>query len=256
MLESFIIAFSMYSQIPMPNIKWSEKGMRYSMCFFPLVGAVTGFISVLVFKLCGLLDVGNILTAALLTVLPVLINGGIHMDGFIDTIDAKHSYKSKEEKLEILKDPHTGAFAVIYACVYFVLVFGLFGEISRDMTADTILYPAAGYFLSRILSAFSVVTFPKAKKDGSVAAFADAAERNVRIVLIIEFLMCMAIYLYLSPLMGSLCVFTALIILGYYYIMSKRVFGGITGDIAGYFVQLCELGILAVSVIGGENIWR
>jgi adenosylcobinamide-GDP ribazoletransferase len=38
--------------------------------------------------------------------------------------------------------------------------------------------------------------------------------------------------------------------------MSKRVFGGITGDIAGYFVQLCELGILAVSVIGGENIWR
>jgi adenosylcobinamide-GDP ribazoletransferase len=255
MLESFIIAFSMYSKIPMPNVKWSENGMKYSMCFFPFVGAVTGLISVLVFKLCGFLNFGNILTAALLTVLPVLINGGIHMDGFIDTIDAKHSYKSKEERLEILKDPHTGAFAIIYACVYFVLVFGLFSEISRDMTADTIFYPAAGYFLSRILSAFSVVTFPKAKKDGSVAAFADAANRNVRCVLIIEFLLCAALYLYLSPIMGGLCVFTALIIFGYYYIMSKRVFGGITGDIAGYFLQMCELGLMAVSVIGGEKLW-
>jgi adenosylcobinamide-GDP ribazoletransferase len=255
MLESFIIAFSMYSKIPMPNVKWSENGMKYSMCFFPFVGAVTGLISVLVFKLCGFLNFGNILTAALLTVLPVLINGGIHMDGFIDTIDAKHSYKSKEERLEILKDPHTGAFAIIYACVYFVLIFGLFSEISRDMTADTIFYPAAGYFLSRILSAFSVVTFPKAKKDGSVAAFADAAKKNVRCVLIIEFLLCAALYLYLSPIMGGLCVFTALIIFGYYYIMSKRVFGGITGDIAGYFLQMCELGLLAVSVIGGEKLW-
>jgi adenosylcobinamide-GDP ribazoletransferase len=249
MLESFIIAFSMYSKIPMPNVKWSERGMRYSMCFFPLVGAVTGLVSVLVFRLCGLLNVGNILTAALLTVLPVLINGGIHMDGFIDTIDAKHSYKTKEEKLEILKDPHIGAFAVIYACVYFISVFGLFTEISRDMTANTILYPAAGYFMSRILSAFSVVTFPKAKKDGSVAAFADAAKRNVRLVLIIEFFLCTALYLYLSPFMGGLCIFMALIIFGYYYIMSRRVFGGITGDVAGYFLQMCELGILAVSVL-------
>lgn len=31
----------------------------------------------------------------------------------------------------------------------------------------------------------------------------------------------------------------------YYYSMSKREFGGITGDLAGYFLQVCELALTA-----------
>lgn len=245
MLESFIIAFSMYSKIPMPRVKWSDRGMRYSMCFFPFVGAVTGALAVLIYRGLLYLNAGNMLTAAVLTVLPVLINGGIHMDGFLDTVDARRSYKSREEKLEILKDPHTGAFAIIYACVYFIIVFGLFTEI----TPETVIFPAVGYFISRTLSAFSVVTFPKAKKDGSVAAFADASRKNVRFVLVIEFLLCSALYIWLDPICGAMCITAALFIFAYYYCMSKKVFGGITGDIAGYFLQLCELAILIVAVI-------
>jgi adenosylcobinamide-GDP ribazoletransferase len=252
MLESLIIAFSMYSKIPMPHVKWTEKGMRYSMCFFPFVGAVTGLISVLAYRLCVYLNIGNILAASVLTILPILINGGIHMDGFLDTIDARRSYKSKEERLEILKDPHTGAFAIIYACVYFICIFGLFSELISKIDMETnsqlILFPTVGYFMSRVLSAFSVVTFPKAKKDGSMAAFADASKKQVRIVLVIEFLLCCVFYISLNPIIGSACIFTALIIFAYYYIMSNKVFGGITGDIAGYFLQLCEFGILLATV--------
>ena len=43
----------------------------------------------------------------------LLVTGGIHMDGYMDTMDALHSYGSREKKLEILKDSHIGAFAVI-----------------------------------------------------------------------------------------------------------------------------------------------
>ena len=32
------------------------------------------------------------------------------MDGFMDTMDAVHSYGDRTKKLEILKDPHLGAF--------------------------------------------------------------------------------------------------------------------------------------------------
>ena len=32
-LESFVIAFSMYSRIPMPFVEWSECGMKYAFCF-------------------------------------------------------------------------------------------------------------------------------------------------------------------------------------------------------------------------------
>ena len=41
-LYSCIIAISMYSKIPMPNVEWTEERMRYVMCFFPLVGIVQG----------------------------------------------------------------------------------------------------------------------------------------------------------------------------------------------------------------------
>ena len=38
MLKSLIIALAMYSKLPVPNIDWDEKNMRYAMCFFPVVG--------------------------------------------------------------------------------------------------------------------------------------------------------------------------------------------------------------------------
>ena len=40
------------------------------------------------------------------------------MDGYMDTMDAFHSYQPKERKLEILKDSHIRAFAVIMLAVY------------------------------------------------------------------------------------------------------------------------------------------
>ena len=41
-IKSFIIAFSMYSKLPMPHTEWNEEDMRYVMCFFPWIGIVIG----------------------------------------------------------------------------------------------------------------------------------------------------------------------------------------------------------------------
>ena len=40
--NSFLIALSMYSRIPVPQAEWTEKNLRWALCFFPLVGAVIG----------------------------------------------------------------------------------------------------------------------------------------------------------------------------------------------------------------------
>lgn len=59
--ESLAIGVSMYSKIPMPRVEWNEKNMKYAMCFFPLVGVVTGILEVilgnalLVYTSCGTL---------------------------------------------------------------------------------------------------------------------------------------------------------------------------------------------------------
>ena len=250
MLESFIIAFYMYSKIPMPKVNWTEKGMKYSMCFFPLVGAVIGACSMGVF--CGMraLSFGKVCRAVFLTQLPILLNGGIHMDGFLDTVDARRSYQPKEERLKILKDPHAGAFAIIYGGVYFLVMFGLFSEIeAAQMTAL-----AFGYVYSRILSGLSVVAFPKAKKEGTVVAFADAAQNRVKWILIGEAVVWGAVWIWVSPLYGLVCMTVGVLVFVYYYVMSKKQFGGITGDLAGYFLQLCELFLLAAVVAAGKTL--
>lgn len=43
-----------------------------------------------------------------MTLLPLIVSGGIHLDGLVDTADALYSRRETEKKLEILKDPHVG----------------------------------------------------------------------------------------------------------------------------------------------------
>ena len=86
MLKSLIIALAMYSKLPVPNIDWDEKNMRYAMCFFPVVFGAGQLI--LRYTECG-----KLFFAAVMTMIPVAVTGGIHLDGFADTIDAVSSYK-------------------------------------------------------------------------------------------------------------------------------------------------------------------
>ncbi|HEX3021692.1 MAG TPA: adenosylcobinamide-GDP ribazoletransferase, partial [Lachnospiraceae bacterium] len=169
MIQSFIIAFSMYSKIPMPRVEWNEKNMKYSMCFFPLVGLVLGAICYAVATLLYRGELTSLSIASIMTVLPIAVTGGIHVDGLLDTIDALHSYGDREKKLAILKDPHTGAFAIIGACCYFILNLGVWSE----MPKETLPVIAISYVLTRALSGFSIVTFPLAKSSGLAATFQD-----------------------------------------------------------------------------------
>ena len=41
-IKSLILAFSMYSRIPVPHVQLEEKDMKYMFGFFPLVGVVIG----------------------------------------------------------------------------------------------------------------------------------------------------------------------------------------------------------------------
>lgn len=175
LIGSFVIAFSMYSRIPMPRMDWTEERMRYALCFFPLIGAVIGAVEIATFALCEILGAGVLFRTCLLTAVPLLITGGIHMDGYLDVTDARHSYGEREKKLAILKDPHTGAFAIIGLGLYLLLYAGAVSEL---VGADVWLLPGA-LMLERACSGYSVVAFPKAKKDGLAAEFPEVPRQRL-----------------------------------------------------------------------------
>ena len=246
MLKSMLIAFSMYSKIPVPKTEWNEKSMRYTMCFFPLVGVVIGALMYAAGTLILMADIKPVLKAAVMTVIPVMLTGGIHLDGFLDTMDAIGSWAPKEKRLEILKDSNSGAFAVIGGCVYFVLSLGIWSEMSLDMLKSAL--PV--FVLSRALSGLSVVSFPMAKNTGLAAMFSNAAhKRRVRIVMLLWIALTAACMVVINPLTGAAAVLCAAAVFAYYYFMSKKNFGGITGDLAGYFLQVCELVCIAACMV-------
>ena len=88
LIESFWVALSTYSVIPSPQFEWNQRNMKYSICFFPAVGIVCGGLLALWCLLSTVLGIGSILFAVFAVCLPLLITGGIHMDGFMDTVDA------------------------------------------------------------------------------------------------------------------------------------------------------------------------
>lgn len=253
LLKSCAIALSMYSKIPMPRVDWNEKNMKYAMCFFPAVGAVLGGLEFLLGTLLLKGGVGSFLFAAVMTLLPVLVTGGIHMDGFMDTMDALSSYGDREKKLAILKDSHAGAFAILGLCCYFLWNAALWSEVTVQMLPVI----GCGYVLSRSMSGFSIVTFTAARNSGLAKTFQDGAQRKtVGITMVILIVLMAALMLYVNLIFGAAALVAAVLIFFYYKHVCDKQFGGITGDLAGYFLQLCELGMLTAIVIAGGMGWN
>lgn len=247
LMQSFIIAFSTYSKIPMPHVEWSEENKRYSMCFFPLIGAAVGLVLAAWLWICKLLDIGAFLRGSVAAILPLIVTGGIHMDGFMDTMDAMASWQTRERRLQILKDSHAGAFAVIGCAAYLLVSAGLYSELNS-------IWPMLCVFvLSRSLSAFALNHLPKAYPGGMLSGFADAAKkRAVDIACGIYIAVCAVLLIVFAKWVGLAVLAAAGICLLYYRHFSMKHFGGVTGDLAGWFVQITEIACLAVLVLGGK----
>lgn len=247
-LETVAVAFAMFSAIPMPQPVWNEKNMRYALCAFPLIGVVCGLAWWGWAFLAEKLGVPLLLRAAGFCLLQTWITGGIHLDGYADTCDALASYGDAEKRQEILKDPHCGAFAVIRLCSYFVLWFALCGTFQP--TKQALLSMGIAFVLSRALSGLAVASFPLAKDTGLVHTFASNADKGkVRKCLFMTAVFLVIGLMWLGRLSGGVMAATALFVFGYYYRSSKKQFGGISGDLAGWFLQKAEIWMLAALVV-------
>ena len=252
-LRTIAVAFAQYSRIPMPSFEWKEEDMRYSLSAFPLVGAVTGALFFAVFKCAACFKLPDAASALLLTAVPLIVTGGFHVDGFMDVADALSSYKTKAEKLAILKDPHIGAFSVIrLALCGLIYIASLIIVVSSDHAPQLTAGIAAGFVLARCLSAVSVLTFRSAKKEGMLyyEATSAAGGRKANIamtaVLAAASLAAMAFF---SGTAGLFMMAASLLSFIWYRHLSYREFGGITGDTAGYFVVICETAIAAAAAL-------
>ena len=249
-INSFFIALSMYSRIPVPRVDWEKENMRYAMCFFPMIGVVIGAVMYLAGWLLDKTSVGGLFRGVVFTLIPIIITVVIHIDGFMDTMDALGSWGDREKKLEILKDSHAGAFAILGMGCYLMWSVAVWSE----LPAEVLRVCGVSFVLSRALSGFSVVTFPAARNSGLLKMFQDGAQKKV-----VRITMC----LYVAAAVIMMAVMNARAMTGavtgvmiaflYYIVVSRKQFGGVTGDLAGFFLETAELAMftgILVTCIG------
>ena len=174
------------------------------------------------------------------------------MDGFMDTEDALHSYAAPEKKLEILKDPHIGAFAVI-SLVKWLLIYGaaITSVLLSERTGRRVLaILGLSFVIGRCLLGLTSMFFPKAKKDGMLYEETKDRPQVVVILLVIQLLAASALTVWMDVLSGSLVLLTFALHTLYYRFMVYKSFGGVTGDTAGYFLTTGE--ILAAVVLAAS----
>ncbi len=248
-LETAAVALGMYSALPVPSFAWNEKNMRYALAAFPLVGVLLGLAFWGWTALCAALSLPPILRGAVLCVLPALVTGGIHLDGYADSSDALAAHAPPERAREILRDPRCGAFAVIRLCVYFAVLFALCCVL--EPTKEGLCCLGLGFGLSRALSGVSLTVLPIAPGSSLARRFADAADkRRVRTILAVTAGLC----LLGTALLGGWRVFLAALFVSTALTLrcgrtAVKRFGGISGDLAGWFLVKEEFWLLAAQVV-------
>ena len=245
LIYSILAAFSMFSALPMPQVPWEKEKIRYMLVALPLVGAVVGLVEYLWLRLCSRLVFGMVLSAVGFTLIPVLITGGIHLDGFMDTVDALKSHASPEKKRAILKDPHVGAFAVIGHGCYLLAYFALW----YDLGPAALRFMIPMHVMSRSLSAVSGTLLPVRPGEGTLNHFRQAADKKVGIMAVLWVVLSAAYLAAVHPLIGSAMALGAILTLLLVRRMAMKQFEGMSGDIAGFQLQAAELVMLALMLL-------
>jgi len=161
-MKKFILALQLLTRLHIFNLPFDEVTYGKSSMYFPLVGFLLGVI--LVFLYLGLNYVFPVLVvAAMLITGLIFLSGGLHLDGFMDTMDGVLSGRPPERKLEIMRDSRVGAFGVVGLVILLLLKFALLSCLpAQVMPRVLILMPV----LSRWGMVYAIARFPYARPQG------------------------------------------------------------------------------------------
>ncbi len=243
-----VAAVRFLSVLPMPgSIQLFDKDetaprLVVGSEYFPLVGLLLAFLLWLLVLILTPL-VPQLALAALLVVALVILTGGLHLDGLMDSCDGLFGGSTRERKLEIMRDSHVGSFGVLGGACILLLKFALFASLRVNALPLALLLALPSARWSLVLA---VRVFPSARPTGLGAAFHQAVttERSV-----LAGIIALAIVLLAGQFIGLIVWATVTIItlvLGFWI---TRIIGGLTGDNYGAIEEVAEIVALLVLVI-------
>lgn len=248
-IKALILAFSFFSRLPMPRIESDKRSISSATLFLPMVGFAIGFCEA-VMMYAGYMIKAPVLCLALCFILiPTVFTGGIHLDGLIDTADAKNSYGDMEKRHAILKDPHVGAFGIIRLAMYLmaalaVLIFIL--ENTKMPVETALVLFAMPFVVSRSLLGVIVFWFKAYEaSDGSKGMLwmlKEGQSAPMKYIAVAEAVCALVVVFFWLPTVKAIATVTLqLVLFMYFKYFSMRDFDGVSGDLCGWFLCMSEL---------------
>lgn len=242
MMNGLVFSLQFLTRIPLNiQVECDNRTIAKSTFFFPFIGMLIGAISAGVYYI-GLFMGRDI--AALFAVLALIfITGGLHIDGLSDTCDGFFSSRKKERILEIMKDSRSGTFGVIAVVIDILVKYILIRRIQTNVLPCLMLSCA-----NARLTAVMLMSFTRCARPGGMGAmFSDSGTKRY---------FCLGSIIYIG-LVIFIFGFKSLIPLGVALISSflitiksYKTIDGLTGDVYGANIEICEIvGIVAFEVM-------
>ena len=239
-LQALGMCQSMFCAIPSPWQGWEEKAREKMLLCLPLVGLEIG----LLWWGLGVLSryLPPMMAGAVLAGWPWLATGFLHLDGFMDVMDAVRSCRSLERRREILKDSHVGAFAVIGCLLLGLGQFACCGSLNNAPLGLLALVPV----VSRCCAVLAV----NGLEPMQTSQYANCEKKKSgRILPGVMLLAALAAGFVLFGMWGLTLAVQVLC----FALALRRAFrslGGMNGDISGYCITLSELFACAALAAG------
>ncbi len=237
MFNGLITAFGFLTTLPVGRLARSESVQNAQpgrmFAYFPLVGLVIGAIVAAVASI-GFLP--KLLVAFLTVAAWVILTGGLHLDGVADSCDGLFATTTPERRLEIMKDPRAGSWAVVSLVL---LLLGKWVALRGLLPNLAILPPILG----RWTMVLAVACFPLARTSGTAAYFSTGFHQTQWMIATLLAVGSAALFGWRGLLSALLSALTAGI--GGRW-AAARLGGGLTGDVYGGMCELVELLCLIV----------
>lgn len=248
LLKAFCMSFSMFCAIPTPFAHvWEDSVRSLMLVVFPFVGTVIGAIWAGAGVLMSYFGCPHLFAAAILTLLPYWLSGGIHLDGFMDCCDAVFSRRPLEKKREILKDSHVGSFAVMSLSMLLLIGFAAFASFDGSENLWILVLVATA---SRACSAIGVSTLRPMGHSEYAGSFQKGISKGNIITLALILAFCFAIGWFAFGICGIVTVLATA--LGYvaFTAYTFRELDGFSGDVTGLGTTMAELcGVISMMLL-------
>lgn len=255
-MKKLLIAFQFLTIIPVKDMgEISEKEIGSSSTYFPVVGLAEGIVLAVIAMLFIKILPSQVVNA-LIVLLLLILNGGLHLDGLADTFDAIASRGDREKKLLIMKDSSIGPIGVISIVMSLLLSYVMLNAV-HFYSAGNLYY--AILLLMPVSTRWAMVPVlcygRSARNEGLGRLFIEhTGSRELMISTLILFTIAVGDGIFLSSM--NLFIFFSMMIFPVLYgfsvlavWFSKRHFNGLTGDSLGAMHEIARLIFLLPTVI-------